>query len=123
MKLKYFDLAQKLSVKSTHPKHQLGCVIVKKNEVIGLGFNKFKTHPKSKHPFQMIHAELDATLGINRTELEGADAYVYRETKDGNQAIAKPCPYCEAALREVGIKNVYYTTDYGFDGLKLKETR
>ena len=123
MKSKYFDLAQKLSLKSTHPKHKLGCVVVKKNEVIGLGFNKFKTHPKSKHPFQMIHAELDATLGINREVLSGAEVYVYRETKDGAQAIAKPCPYCEAALREVGVKKVYYTTDYGYDGLTLKEIK
>lgn len=120
MKRKYFDLAQKLSLKSTHPKHQLGCVIVKKNEVIGLGFNKFKTHPKSPHPYQMIHAELDAMLGISREVLSGADVYVYRETKDGSQALAKPCAYCEAALKEVGIKNVYYTIDWGYDSLNLK---
>lgn len=123
MKLKYFDLAKKLSLKSTHPKHQLGCVIVKKNEVVGIGFNKFKTHPKSNHPFQMVHAELDAILGTDKHVLENADVYVYRETKHGEQAMAKPCPYCESALRAVGVKNVYFTADYGHDVLKLKEAR
>lgn len=123
MKSKYFDLAQKLSLKSTHPKHQLGCVVVRKNEVVGLGFNKFKTHPKSNHPFQMVHAELDATLGLSREVLKGADVYVYRETKDGETAIAKPCPYCEAALREVGVRKVFYTVDYGYAILNLKDTQ
>lgn len=121
MKPKYFDLAKKLSVKSTHPKHQLGCVIVSKNEIVGLGVNKFKTHPKSNHPFQMIHAELDATLGLPRTALKGSDVYVYRETKDGKKANSKPCPYCEAALREVGVRHIFYTTEHGFCQMTLKE--
>jgi deoxycytidylate deaminase len=71
----------------------------------------------------MVHAEMDAMLGLGREVLKGADVYVYREIKDGSQAIAKPCPYCEAALRQVGIRNVYFTTDYGYETLNLKENQ
>lgn len=121
MKPRYFDLAKKLSVKSTHPKHQLGCVLVNKNRIVGVGFNKFKTHTKSNHAFQMLHAEVDALLGQDRSVLKGCDAYVYRETKDGQPAMSKPCQACQLALREAGIRNVYYTTDGGFETFSLKE--
>lgn len=121
MKHRYFDLAKKLSVKSTHPKHQLGCVLVNKNRIVGVGFNKFKTHTKSNHAFQMLHAEVDALLGQDRSVLKGCDAYVYRETKDGQPAMSKPCQACELALRDAGIRNVYYTTDGGFEAFRLQE--
>lgn len=121
MKPRYFDLAKKLSVKSTHPKHQLGCVIVNKNRIVGVGFNKFKTHTRSNHAFQMLHAEVDALIGQDRSVLRGCDVYVYRETKDGQPAMSKPCQACELALRDAGIKTVYYTTEGGFETFRLQE--
>jgi len=33
--------------------------------------------------------------------------------KDGNLGMAKPCPKCEAMLREAGVKSVTYSN---FDG-------
>jgi len=121
MKQRYFDLAKKLSVKSSHPKHQLGCVIVNKNRIIGVGFNKFKTHTKSNHAFQMLHAEVDALLGLDRSVLKGCSVYVYRETKDGIPAMSRPCQACQIALKDAGIKTVHYTTDGGFDTFSIKE--
>lgn len=121
MKQRFFELAKKLSVKSNHPKHQLGCVIVNKNRIVGVGFNKFKTHTKSNHAFQMLHAEVDALLGVARADLKGCTAYVYRETKDGAPAMSKPCAACEIALKDAGIKTVFYTTDGGFEAFSLKE--
>lgn len=95
--------------KSDH-KHQVGAVIVNKNRIIGLGFNKAtKTHPRSPHPFKTIHAELDSILGIPKEHLRGSEIYVYREYVGGKPAMARPCKYCWALLQEVGIKTVYYT--------------
>ena len=121
MKRKFFELAKKLSAKSNHPKHQLGCVIVDKNRIVSVGFNKIKTHTKSTHAFQMLHAELDAIIGVDKEELRGCTAYLYRNTKNGNLAISKPCLACEMALKEAGVKTVHYTVDGGYETLSLKE--
>lgn len=111
MKVKFFDVAKALSKKSTYH-HQMGAVVVKKNRVLGVGFNKpGKTHPRSNNKFKTIHAELDAILGLPLDELRGADIYVYREYRDGSLAMAKPCLHCQQLLVEVGIRTVYYTNN------------
>jgi deoxycytidylate deaminase len=117
---KFFELAKKLSEKSTYW-HKLGAVVVtRKGRIAGVGFNKpTKTHPKSGNEYKTIHAEFDAIIGLARSELAGATVYVYRQYKDGSPALSKPCACCEAMLREVGIKNVYYTSSNGYDVLEF----
>ena len=119
-KKKYFDLAKKLSEKSTYW-HKLGAVVVtRKGRIAGVGFNKpTKTHTQANTPYKTIHAEFDAIVGLARSELNGATVYVFRQYKDGRPALSKPCTYCEALLREVGIKEVYYTSSNGYDVLKF----
>jgi len=114
MKVRFFELARQLSYKSDYESQKLGCVIVKKNKIISVGFNQRKTHPKSNTRFNHIHAELSAVLGVDKELLRNSAAYVYRETKDGKAAMAKPCPACEDVLKRVGIKKVYYSSIDGF---------
>lgn len=115
MKLKFFKLAKKLSLKSTHPQFKLGCVLVKRNAIVSLGFNQIKTHPKSVfHPFNQLHAELDAILTADKRELQGSTLYIYRQHANGTLAISRPCKYCRAALVSVGVKKVYFTDDGGY---------
>lgn len=118
---KYFELAKKLSKKSNHHTYSLGCVIASRKEIVGVGTNQIKTHPKSTHPYSMLHAEMHAIIGANPAHLLGADAFVYRASKAKNQttALAKPCPYCMAMLRGVGVKRVYFTTTTGYDFIDL----
>lgn len=110
---KHYLLAQKLASKSDHHTYKLGCVIFRNNNVIGVGFNKIKTHPKSPHKWKMIHAEFDALIGVQASDLRGSSVIVYRESKAGNIGLAKPCKSCEGLLFQVGIEKVYYTTDNG----------
>lgn len=114
MKPKFFDLARKLSKKSEHHQHHLGCVIVNGNKVIGLGFNKNKTHTKALTEFKTLHAEVSAIINADEEDLIGSEAYVYRETKLGKLGLSKPCSYCENMLRSVGISKVYYTSPEGY---------
>lgn len=113
MKLKHFSLAKKLSKQSTHPKHQLGAVIIKGNTVLSIGFNKYKTSPRSNHPWAFIHAENSCLNSLDKSAV-GADIYVYRETKSGMLANSKPCKYCYQMLKRAGIRRVYYTVDNGY---------
>ena len=44
--------------------------------------------------------------------------YVGRQTRTGEQGLAKPCPACQKAIKERGIGTVYYTLNNdGFDVL------
>jgi len=109
------QLAKKLSYKSDHRAHKLGCVIVNKNKIISLGWNRIKTHPKSPHKFKSIHAEFHAILGVDERELNGATVYIYREQKNGKLGKARPCSSCWKMLENVGISEIIYS-DY--DGMK-----
>jgi deoxycytidylate deaminase len=114
VKPKYFKLAKKLSLKSDHKQHRLGCVIVKGNDILGIGFNKNRTHPKSMSAFKTLHAEVAAVVNAGEDEVTGATAYVYRQTVAGNMALAKPCAGCEALLRLYGVVKVCYSTASGY---------
>lgn len=108
-KAKYFALASLVAMKSpSWPR--LGCVIVKKGRVVGMGFNNTrKTHPKANTPYKTIHAEFQAMLGVDPKDLDGAIAFVYREDAQGNPIISAPCEFCQQALKEAGIKKVFNT--------------
>ena len=111
MKLKYFELAKKLSEKSDY-RHRLGAVIVKKNRILGFGWNKpSKTSPHSNNPFKTTHAELSAILNTDRQDLIGSTIYVYRQHADGSPALSRPCQFCQQLIKEAKIKKVCYT-DY-----------
>lgn len=120
--IRYFQQAKDWASLSNHHTYKLGCVLVKKNRIVGSGYNQIKTHTKSIHKFNMLHAEISALIGIDAEKLKNSYAFVYRERKDGKPAMAKPCEACELALRQAGVKRVYYTIDidpyWGYIDLK-----
>jgi tRNA(Arg) A34 adenosine deaminase TadA len=78
----------------------IGAVAVRKDGVMVASRNG---SAKDKCP--SIHAEIRAL----RKSGFGATVYVSRIKRDGSLAMAKPCPYCMAALRARGVEMVYYT--------------
>lgn len=112
------DLAKRASKKSNYH-HRLGAVIVKKNKVISVGYNKpHKTHPRSNTKYKTIHAELDAILGCEKEDLKGATIYVLRDASAGVN-LAKPCPCCMELIQMVGIKKVVYSTAKGVEEINV----
>jgi pyrimidine deaminase RibD-like protein len=103
-------------------KAMMGCVIAQGSVPIGSGVNDMlKTHPKAAHyPYPYLHAELAALTGIDEQEVRGAIAYVARRTKAGKQGMAKPCEYCEAMMRRLGLRGAFYTTTDGTGYLDLR---
>lgn len=108
---------------------KIGAVAVFRRTIIARGHNQNKTHPlqeryniyryntHSNHYYpSKMHAEIELIskiryLDINFSEVE---IYVYRETKDGKKAMARPCSACTKALKDLGIKKVFYTTNDGY---------
>jgi len=120
MNVKFFDLARKVSKLSDHKRFGLGAVIVSGSKIISVGANKLKTHPKSTHPYQSLHAEMAAIISAHQ-DLSKCDIYVYRETKQGVQAMAKPCIYCQTMIKEAGIRTVYYSNAGIYQQLNMWE--
>lgn len=89
-------------------------MVVRANEIIGVGFNKKKTHPLSQTRFNNIHAELSAVINAAREDLSDCSIYVYRETKNGKMAMARPCVHCMELLRRMNLGRIFYSTESGF---------
>lgn len=117
----YFKAAKAMSELSNFKQHHIGAVAVCGHKIISSGHNSTKTNPFQKrlnaHRFDVdtnhtIHAELACLLPlINRRDINFSDVslYIYREHKSGDLALARPCASCEALIRSLGIRNIYYT--------------
>ena len=124
--LKFFDVAKAIAATSKHPKFRVGAAIVCGGQVINVGVNMAKTHPMQKRYNKYrnlgkpihdhLHAEMDAILKVlhQLDDLKNVKVFVYRETKDGKMAMARPCAACMPALVEHGVRHIYYSTDVGF---------
>lgn len=101
--------------------HRLGCVLVKGGTPISSGVNNMaKTHPMAiKYAYPYLHAELAALIGVEADEIEGSVAYVARKKARG-PGMAKPCECCEALMRKMGVKGVYYTIENGVEYMDLR---
>ena len=102
--------AEKASTKGEHKLHRLGAVVASGKDVIAVGWNKAKTHPKSTHAWKYIHAEMDAIMKAG-DRCYGADLYVARIGNDGLLRNAKPCPACMSLIAASGIRRIHFTND------------
>jgi len=83
-----------------------------------MGFNLLKTSPNSPHPYFSIHAEYNAFLDAGGN-VKGATVYIFRETKNGVTAPAKPCASCYNFLVSKGVKKIVYTIENSFKEEKV----
>ncbi len=131
-----FKLAKNASEFSDYSKKNIhiGAVIMYKNKVVGIGWNSKKTHPCqmkynkyreyndnrkyiSEEHEPCIHAEIMAVQHAIRSfkgDLSKCSIFVYSVKKDGSTRLTKPCPSCSKRLEELGIRNIYYTTNNGW---------
>lgn len=122
----FFGAAQSISTLSDH-KFRIGAVIVDKHRIISSGCNSnTKCHPlQMKLDKQMfpehscngkLHAEVAAIIPLLKynIDLSRATLYTYRELKNGERALARPCPRCMQLIKSVGIKRIRYTTQDGY---------
>lgn len=132
MRSYFFEEAKRCSYKSDYigaVSVRIGAVAVLKGIVIAKGYNRNKTHPlqekyncyryntQSNHYYpSKIHAEMEIVSKIRNLDIDFSKViiYVYRETKEGTLAMARPCKACTAALKDLGIKTVCYTTENGY---------
>ena len=90
----------------TRGKFRLGAILVHR-------MNSYKTHPlmaaRTSWPF--LHAEQNAIIRAGMDNCEGLDLYIARVLKNNDLAMSKPCKVCIKLIEDVGIRNIYYSTN------------
>ena len=112
------EYAIEAALKSEWPTYKIGAACFdKRKKLLSVGWNKQKTHTlqykfacQVGQPLRaMLHAEIDALI---KCKHEAYYIVVVRLTKTG-LAIAKPCPVCERAIQEAGVKYILFTNRLG----------
>ena len=110
----FFRIARKNSFLSTY-RVQVGAVLAKRRP-ISFGHNKVKTHPTfanpEKHLKASIHAEIACLIKADIKDIIGSSIYVYREDKEGNPKLSRPCNMCMKNLKEFGVKEIFYSIEH-----------
>lgn len=124
--IKLFDKAKKIASVSDFSKIHVGCVAVYHGKIIGVGCNTNKTHPIQKYYNQFrdsseifipkLHAEINCLNQIKNLNINFSKVrlYIYRIRKDQPYGMSRPCPSCMAAIKDLGIREIYYTSNDGF---------
>lgn len=116
----FMCMAYLASARSPCSRLHVGCVIVKNNRVVSMGYNGFVSGEQNKsfiiksidgkeHEMATVHAEQNSILysASNGIAVNNSVAYVTHY----------PCLNCAKALESSGIHQVYYHEDYNNDYL------
>lgn len=92
----------------------------RRNRIVCYGYNRvYQTHPisaKYETRFSDIHSELSAIsrFPYRIKELQNYNLVNIRLRREDNQyGLSRPCIKCLQMLTEFGIKEVYYTNEFG----------
>lgn len=63
-----------------------------------------------------LHAEINCLNSIRHLDINFSKVklYIYRSRCDQEYGMSRPCPSCMAAIKDLGIRHIYYTTNDGF---------
>ena len=127
---KYFEMTKRVAMNSEFNRVHVGCIAIYKGKMIGSGFNSEKTHPMQYHYnryrlndnvistnlLPKIHAEIMCISSIKNQDIDfkKVKLFIYKIRNDQPFGNARPCPACMNAIMDMGIRNIYYTTDVGY---------
>lgn len=139
MDYKYFNKAKQVANVSDFKRVHIGCIAVYQGNIIGLGCNTNKTHPRQDYYNRFreikndgkiyyapkLHAEINCINSIRHLDINFSKVklYVYRKRLDSQYGIARPCPSCMSAIKDLGIKHIYFTTNDGYAYQKIESKK
>lgn len=126
----FFDAAKAVSKMSDFPRIHIGCVVTDAHRIISSGCNSTKTHPLqkvlNKERFDAdtphtLHAEVAALAPLIKEDIDftKVSIYVYREKRNGELGLARPCASCLRLIKKLKIRNIYYTSEGGYSYEKI----
>lgn len=136
-----FHYAYLEALKSDYKRFNVGCVIAYKHTIIGRGHNSNRSDPMQKqynrkyrtfnnisgaYIHDSLHAEISAIKSVpyvvgKDVDFSKAKIYIYRISpgRKNGYGCSRPCPACMHAIKDTGIKDIYYTDDFGLSYLRL----
>lgn len=109
----FMKVATLASVRSPCERLKVGCVLVKNNRLISMGYNGFLAGTDHRsivrwgHEQATIHAEINAITDAAKRGVSIDDTVAY--------ITHYPCINCFKALASSGVKKIYYQVDYKND--------
>lgn len=111
----FMSLSLLASCRSSCNRLHVGCVLVKDNRIISIGYNGFikgaphKSIIRNNHEISTVHAEQNAISYASKFGvcIDKCDAYITHF----------PCINCAKILASSGIKKIYYHSDYKNDSV------
>lgn len=109
----FMQTAELASIRSPCERLKVGCVLVKNNRLISMGYNGFlagsdhKSIVRNGHEQATIHAEINAITDAAKRGASIDDCVAY--------VTHYPCINCYKALASSGIKKIYYKNSYKND--------
>ena len=106
----FLSTAFLISSRSPDLRLKVGCILVKNNHVISMGYNGFlpklehKSYIENNHEQATVHAEQNSIADCAKrgVKTDGAVAYITHY----------PCINCFKILASSGIQQIYYKNDY-----------
>lgn len=117
---KGYLFAKKASEKSDFYRNHTGAVAIYNGSVIAEGWNSEKTSPLQARYNDLrgfdsykyrasLHAEMMVISKIRYLDIDFSKVQLFVWRGKEQPRLSKPCEACEKAIREVGIKKVFYT--------------
>lgn len=111
----FMSIALLGSCRSPCSRLHVGCVIVKDNRIISMGYNGFiagckhTSHIRDGHEQATVHSEINAITDCAKrgVSVDGAKIFITHY----------PCINCFKAIKSCGINEIIYLNDYNNDSL------
>jgi deoxycytidylate deaminase len=119
-KSKGYILAKQASLKSDFKRCHTGAVAIYNNKVLAFGWNSNKLSPlQAKYNCERgfdgydfpasIHAEMMVINKIKYLDIDFTKVRLFVWRGFSAPTMSKPCAACEKAIRDLGIRRVFYT--------------
>ena len=127
----FLDIARAVGRRATCLRRRYGAIIVKDRIIVSTGYNgaprgeancidtgiceRERLHVPRGERYELskdVHAEQNALINANPSDMEGATIYIVGVNADGTLASGKPCLLCRRMIVNAKIKETcYYETD------------
>ena len=134
LKQKFIDYFCKIAQETAQLSHakrlKVGCVIVKDNRILSIGYNGTPAGWDNKCEDLINHKDIGVASLVTKPEVLHAEANALmklaRSTESSEGASLfqthAPCLDCAKMIYQAGIKSLYFIEDYRFDqGVKFLE--
>jgi len=110
----YMDVAERFAKLSYANRLKVGCIIVKKDRIISIGYNGTPEgwdncceDENNKTKPEVIHAEMNCINKLARNHESGENSIMF--------ITHSPCMECAKSIQGSGIKEVYFRNSYRDD--------